>query len=163
MFREMRRFKQNLNQEEIIEILNHATSGVLAVLSDDDYPYAVPVSYVYEDSKLYFHCASNGQKVDAISNHSKVSFCIIDKDEIIPSEYTTYFRSVVLFGNASVIEDEIEKKHALEILAYKYSPDFEEGRAKEIEGGFDTVCMVKIDIEHMSGKEAIELVRAKQN
>lgn len=161
MFREMRRFKQNLNQKEIIEILNHATSGVLALLSDDDYPYAVPVSYVYEDSKIYFHCASKGQKIDALSHHSKVSFCIIDQDEVIPSEYTTYFRSVILFGNASIIEDDLEKRHALEILAYKYSPDFEEGRAKEIESGFDAVCMVKIDIEHMSGKEAIELVRAK--
>lgn len=54
MFREMRRKKQVLSVEENIQILNHGTSGVLAVSGDNDYPYAVPLSYVYHDNKIFF-------------------------------------------------------------------------------------------------------------
>ena len=57
MFREMRRKKQVLSNEENIEILQKGTSGVLALLGDNDYPYAVPISYVYDNSKIYSTCA----------------------------------------------------------------------------------------------------------
>ena len=94
MFREMRRKKQILTEEEAAEVLNRGTSGVLALAGDDDYPYAVPISYVYSDSKIYFHGAKSGHKIDAIKNYEKASFCVIDKDDVIPEEYTTYFRGV---------------------------------------------------------------------
>ena len=68
MFREMRRFKQLLPQEAAVDILNRNTSGVLALTGDDNYPYAVPISYVYNDGKLYFHSAKSGHKIDAIKN-----------------------------------------------------------------------------------------------
>ena len=54
MFRKMRRNKQLLSAEETIDILTKGTSGVLAVQGDDDYPYAVPLSYIYYDNKIYF-------------------------------------------------------------------------------------------------------------
>ena len=56
-FREMRRNKQEMSRERTIEVLDRATSGVLAVLGDGDYPYAVPLSFVYWEDKIYFHCA----------------------------------------------------------------------------------------------------------
>lgn len=62
MFREMRRKKQLLSYQESIEILKNGTAGVLALLGDDDYPYAVPISYVYDNSKIYFHGARSGHK-----------------------------------------------------------------------------------------------------
>ena len=158
MFREMRRKKQELAQEECVKILNKGTSGVLAVSGDEDYPYAVPLSYVYHDLKIYFHCAKEGHKLDAIGRNDKVSFCVIDQDRVIPEEYTTYFRSVIAFGKARKIEDEEEKRKTLEILAVKYSPD-QEGLSKEIDGQLKRVTMVELSIEHMTGKEAIELVR----
>ncbi|MEG0239786.1 pyridoxamine 5'-phosphate oxidase family protein [Anaerorhabdus sp.] len=160
MFRELRRNKQYLTNEECIAILNNATSGVLAVLGDEDYPYAVPLSFVYDDNKIYFHCAKSGHKLEAIQKHDKVSFCIIDKDEIIPQEYTTYFRSVIVFGKAHVIENEADKRKALGILAKKYSPK-EVGIEQEIDRFFESVCMVQIDIDHMTGKEAKELAMKK--
>lgn len=158
MFREMRRKNQLLSLEETISILEQETSGTLAVLGDDGYPYAVPLSYVYEDSKIYFHCAKTGHKMEAIINNDKVSFCIIAQDQIIPEEYTTYYRSVIVFGKARLLENE-EKRHAAELLAKKYSPEDEAGRAKEIEESFNRVVMVEITIEHMTGKAALELVK----
>ena len=87
MFRELRRKKQALSQEECTAVLNRGTSGVLALAGDDDYPYAVPISYVYDGEKLYFHCAKSGHKLDAIRRNAKASFCVIDKDQIVPEEY----------------------------------------------------------------------------
>ena len=46
MFREMRRKKQLLSTADTIAVLNRMTSGVLALLGDNDYPYAVPISYI---------------------------------------------------------------------------------------------------------------------
>lgn len=54
-FREMRRKRQQLSEEESIGILQKATAGTLALLGDNGYPYAVPISYVYANGKLYFH------------------------------------------------------------------------------------------------------------
>lgn len=162
MFREMRRKRQALSFEESIALLNRGTSGVLAVSGDGDYPYAVPLSYVYCDSRIYFHSAKSGHKLDAIARNQKVSFCVIDQDDVVPQEYTTYFRSVIVFGKARVLDNEDEKRSALEMLAARYSPDHEQGRLQEIDKQFKQVCLVELAIEHMSGKEAIELTRDKQ-
>lgn len=163
MFRNMRRSKQILSQADSIAILEKATSGVLAVAGDDDYPYAVPLSFVYADGKIFFHCAKSGHKLDAIARNNKVSFCIIDEDQIVPEEYTTYFRSVIAFGKARILEEEGEKRRAIGKLAAKYSPNQEEGRLKEIDDQISHMCMVEITVDHLSGKEAIEFVKAKQN
>ena len=161
MFREMRRKKQVLSLEENIQVLNRGTSGVLAVSGDDGYPYAVPLSYVYHDNKIFFHCAKTGHKLDAIARNEKVSFCVVDKDQVVPEKYTTHFRSVVVFGKARILDNEDEKRNALEILAARYSPDHEQGRLQEIEKGLSLVCMIELTIEHMTGKEAVELVKEK--
>ena len=163
MFREMRRKKQMLSVDECIEILNKGTSGVLALSGDHDYPYAIPISYVYCNSKLYYNSAKSGHKIDAISKCSKASFCVIDQDNIIPEKYTTYFRSVIAFGNIHIMENEIEIKKAIDDLAKKYYPaDNETGRNAEIEKEWKLLCMMEFSIEHLSGKEAIELAKAKQ-
>ena len=159
MFREMRRKKQVLSPEECVQVFNRGTSGVLAVSGDDDYPYAVPLSYVYYDNKIFFHCAKTGHKLNAIARNAKVSFCVIDKDQIVQDEYTSYFRSVIVFGKARILENEAEERSALEILTAKYSPDQEEThRLQIIEKEFNAVYMIELSIEHISGKEAIELV-----
>ncbi len=163
MFREMRRNKQELSVEDSIAVLNSATSGVLAVSGDNDYPYAVPLSFVYDDSRIYFHCAKSGHKLDAITRNDKVSFCVIDEDNVVPEEYTTYFRSVIIFGKARILEDQEEKRSALEKIAARYSPNQEDGRMKEIDKSFNQVCMVEILIEHISGKESMALVKARND
>lgn len=161
MFREIRRKKQALSTEEAIAVLHDGSSGVLAVSGDDDYPYAVPLSYAYHDATILFHCARSGHKLDAIARNPRASFCVIDRDDVVAQEYTTYFRSVIVFGQARVLDDEGEKRRALEILAEKYSPHQEEGRLREIDRLLNQVSVVELAIEHMTGKEAIELARAK--
>ena len=164
MFREMRRKKQLLSNSYSISILKKCTSGVLAVLGDDNYPYAVPLSYVYDDNKIFFHAAKSGYKLDAIKNNNKVSFCVIEKDDIKPEEYTTYYRSVIVFGRAFIIEDDNIKRGAIEKLALKYYPnDIKENRDKAINNEYNALCIIELDIEYMTGKEAIELINKKEN
>jgi hypothetical protein len=159
MFREMRRKKQLLSDEETREILKDHSSGVLAVAGDDGYPYTVPISYTYTDGKLYLHCAKEGHKIDAIKRNDKVSFCIIDKDEVIHETFTTHFRSVIAFGRARILTEDSEIRAALERLVEKYSPDFIQEGQKEIETAWGRVCLVEVKIEHMTGKAAIEIIK----
>lgn len=163
MFREMRREKQMLSVEECVNILNGGTAGVLALLGDNDYPYAVPISYVYHDSKLYFHCAKSGHKIDAIRKHSRASFCVIDQDIVIPEKYTTCYRSVIAFGRIRIMENEAEIKDAIVDLAKKYYPDDNEtNRSIEIDRAWKALCMIEFSVEHLSGKEGIELLRMRK-
>lgn len=158
MFREMRRKMQALTAEETAEILKRNTSGVLSLNGDDGYPYGVPLSYVYLDSKLYFHCAGAGHKLDSILKDDKVSFCVIDQDQVVGEEYTTYFRSVVAFGRARVLEG-AEKLRPLVELCEKYYPGHLEQTRQKAEHALKNVSIVEVTIEHMTGKTAMELVK----
>ena len=158
MFREMRRKRQQLSEKEAAAVLERGTSGVLAVLGDGGYPDAVPLSYVYQDGKIYFHCAGSGHKLDGIRNCDKVSFCVIDQDEVHPEKYTTYFRSVIAFGKARILEED-EKRKAILLLTEKYCPKQREDWGKAIEREWKPLCMVEIQVEHMTGKQAIEMVK----
>lgn len=157
-FRKMRRSRQQLSKTECDAILSAATSGTLALLGDNGYPYAVPVSYVYADGGLYFHSAQTGHKADAIRGHDKASFCVIAADEVRPSEFTTYFRSVIAFGKIRIIESESERRYAACLLGSRYNPDDDAGLRKELEKGLSHLLILRLDIEHLTGKEAIELV-----
>lgn len=159
MFRKMRRSRQLLSLEATTAVMKRGSSGTLACLGDDDYPYAVPLSYVYFRDKIYFHSAKAGHKIDAIGKNPKVSFSVIDADQIVSEEYTTYFRSVIAFGKARLVEGN-EWLEAFTALVEKYAGDLpEEARHKEITGCTQSYILA-IDVEHITGKEAIEYVKA---
>lgn len=145
-FRPMRRVRQQLTNEVCEEILRNATSGTLAVLGDGDYPYAVPLSFVYADGIIYFHSAKSGHKIDAIKNHDKASFCVIEKDEIHGDEFTTYFRSVIAFGRITFVSSLGEKLEGIKLLGRKYNPNDEEGLSREIEKSLAHMELLRFDI-----------------
>ncbi len=159
MFREMKKKDQLLSQEETIAILVRGTSGVLGVTGDDDYPYTVPISYVYRDGKLFFHSAPSGHKIDSIRRNNKVSFCVIDQDEVVQKTFTTHFRSAIVFGKARILTDDQERRIAMESLVEKYSPDYITEGQLAIKRGWEKVCLVEIAIEHMTGKAAKDIIQ----
>jgi hypothetical protein len=158
----MRRKRQQLSNEESIAILEKATAGTLALLGDEGYPYAVPISYVYHEGKLFFHSALAGHKVDAIRNCDKASFCVIEQDDVQPKKYTTLYRSVIAFGRIHIVEDEQEELATARMLGNRYNPNDEESLRQEIEKGFSRMLMLRFDIEHLTGKEAIELMKQRE-
>lgn len=159
----MRRVKQALSEQECQKILRHASSGVLAVCDEQGCPYSVPLSFVYDADALYFHCARSGHKLEALKANPNASFCVIDQDEVIPETYTTWYRSVIVFGRIEIMDDPQAKREAICRLAMKYAfNDSQEHRNQAIDKDWDALCMLKMTIERISGKEAIELVRRRQ-
>ena len=159
-FRAMRRSRQQLSQEEAAAILEEGLTGILGVNGDMGYPYTVPVNYLYREGKIICHGARSGHKFDAMLRSDKVSFCVIARDEIVPEEVTDYFRSAIAFGRVRLIEEPEAKREAALALGRKYSP--EEAVQEDMRRSYERVAMFEIEIEHLSGKEAIELVKMRQ-
>lgn len=159
MFREMRRKRQALTQAQCQAILEQGSCGVLALSGDDGYPYAVPLSYLYHQGKLYFHCAKSGHKLDALRREPKASFCVVAQDQVAPLEYTTLYRSVIVFGRLRELEDDKEKRAAIEALALKYAPqDTPAHREEAIQRDWGPLCVLELTPEHVSGKQGKELI-----
>lgn len=153
MFRPMRRKGQQMTDEACRAALRRGKEGVLAVAGDDGYPYAVPVNYFYDGEKVYLHCAKEGHKIDAVRRSDKVSFCVIDEDEVVPEEYSTAYRSVILFGRARLIEDPAAMTGLLDALAARFVKDAPPERAAYIRKYIAAVAVMEITVEHMTGKE----------
>lgn len=159
MLREMRRKNQSLSAEEAEAVLLRGSAGVLSLSGADGEPYGVPLSYVYDRGKLYFHCAVSGHKLELIRQNPKASFCVIDLDQVIPEAYTTYFRSVIACGTVKILADEAGKQGALMLLAQKYSPEkTEEENRRAIAEAWDRVAALEFAIDRLTGKMAKELV-----
>ena len=156
---QMRRSKQQLTDTHCLAILDENTSGVLALSDENGYPYAVPLSYVVMDHKIYFHSALSGHKIDIIKQNKKASFCVINQDLVVPEKYTTHYKSVIVFGNVYIVEDKEEKMKSIQALCKKYHPTAEMGVSEEeIKKSENRFCMIALDITSMSGKQALELV-----
>lgn len=153
MFREMRRFKQQISEEECIEVLRNELRGVLSVLGDDGYPYGIPLDHWYSvaDGKLYFHCAKEGHKLDAIGKYDKVSYCVMDRGFLKDGEWALNIRSVIVFGRIRIVTDEEKKKEICTNLCRKFTDD-EAYLEKELKNAFPRVCCLELVPEHMTGK-----------
>ncbi len=159
MFRKMRRIKQELHQDELERVLKLNTSGVLALNDSNGYPYSVPLSFVYSNGKIYFHSAKSGHKIDAIKNCPKATFCIVDKDDVKPEKYTTFYKSVIAFGKVEIVNDSEETLFAIKQLGEKYYPHHDIELQQEIDKSINRFLIIKLEIVHITGKQAIELTR----
>lgn len=151
MFREIRRKDREISTDESLKILETCNEGILSTICENGYPYGVPVNYIYSNDYIYFHCATKGHKLDNILNNNKVCFTVISDSTILQDKFSTLYSSVVVFGKAYLVNDE-EKNFALFEFIKKYSPDYLESGKKYIEKSGIATSIVKIQIEHISGK-----------
>lgn len=150
-FRDLKRKDRQTDDKMISDILEKGEYGVLSLIGDNGYPYAVPVSYAYYNKAIHFHCAKSGHKIDAIRACNKVSFCVVTDTEVLPEDFSTKYKSVIAFGKAEEISGE-EKKIALMKLIEKYSVGFIEKGRDYVEKEQNDTVVVKILIEHITGK-----------
>lgn len=122
LFRPMRRKKQALSEEVNLSILKRNTAGVLSLLDTNGYTYGVPLSYVLIGNTIYFHGAKQGGKIEALRHHNQVSFTVVDQDLVVPEEYTTLYRSVIVFGRARIVTDPEEIGMSIRSLGRRYHP-----------------------------------------
>lgn len=154
-FRPMRRFKQQMTDEECLALLRRAPRGVLAVLGDGGYPYTVPLDFLYLDGHLYFHCAREGHKLDAIRCSPKASFCVLSEGTKEPDSWWYHFESVVCFGSVTVVDEPVRTDTLLRQIGAKYFPqgyDIEDDMRKNA----PRALVLDMQIEHLSGKRVRE-------
>ena len=154
MFYKMRRFKQELSDEECIKILNEEKRGVLSLI-DDDYPYGLPLSYLYKDGHIYFHGAIIGHKLDCIKKNNKASFCVIDKGSNTNGDWILHFNSVICFGTIEIINDKEKCLNICRELALKFTND-QNYIDDELKNGIDRVTCLDLKIDHLTGKRVKE-------
>lgn len=153
MFRQMRRFKQQLTEDECRTVLRNAKRGVLSLLGEDGYPYGLPINqwYCEEEGKLYFHGAKEGHKITAIKQCPKASFCAYDEGYRKEGEWALNIKSVIVFGKISLVEDEERAKKICTHLVGKFTDD-KEYLEKELKAALSRVQCLELTIEHMTGK-----------
>ena len=153
MFRQMRRLNQQISDAQCLEILKKEKRGVLSLLGDDGYPYGIPLNHFFseEDNKIYFHCAKEGHKIDAIKNYEKASFCVYDSGYRKDGEWALNINSVIIFGKIRLVTDlEITKKICIN-LVQKFTDD-EKYLEKALQNALLRVQCLEFEIEHMTGK-----------
>ncbi|HMK83374.1 MAG TPA: pyridoxamine 5'-phosphate oxidase family protein [Candidatus Bathyarchaeia archaeon] len=156
----MRRSERKMNLKESEQFLKQAQVGRLGT-SHKNEPYVTPLNFLYQKDRIYFHCARNGKKLTNLIGNKRVCF---EADEfsgvknveegIAACTSSTYYRSVVAFGDARLITSSDHKKRILEKLVAKYlhlntQPVFDE----EMLG---KVTVVEIQVSQLTGKKHLQ-------
>jgi nitroimidazol reductase NimA-like FMN-containing flavoprotein (pyridoxamine 5'-phosphate oxidase superfamily) len=151
MFREMRRSDKKLSDSEMLEILASAEYGILSTMGEDGFPYGVPVNFIYKDNRIYFHAAMTGHKLDNFAYNDKVSFCVVTDVALLPSAFSTKFKSVIAFGTVKEVA-ESEKNEIYLLFLEKLSKDFVEAGKEYINKAGANAKVFQIDVLHMTAK-----------
>ena len=156
-FRKLARSRQQLSQEECIDLLRNEMRGVLSVHGDGGYPYGMPLNHWYceEDGKLYFHSGKKGHRTDSMLADDRASYCVIDSGIREEGEWPLHFNTVIVFGRLSIVEDH---EKALEIsrrISLKFTQD-QEYIENEILHFGDAVLCFSLTPEHICGKKVKE-------
>ncbi len=153
----MRRFKKEIKDNAVlVDVLNRCHVGCLGTIGKDGYPMVKPLNFAYNDGKIYFHTAKEGEKIEDIKRDNRVCFeahlpIAYLKAKNQPCEAEYFFRSVVIKGRAYIVEEREEKLFGLKCLMQKYQP--EGGYGDYLEEKLKITGIVRIDIEEMVGKE----------
>ena len=153
MFRNLRRIKQQLTQEECISVLKNEVRGVLSVFCDNGYPYGVPINYWYseDENKIYFHGSREGHKIDSIKKCDKVSFCVYDKGIQVEGKKGLDYKSVIVFGRIKIVDDFDKTIDICRKLSqqFDFGDDYIE---EEIKKFAKFVLCLELTPEHICGK-----------
>lgn len=149
--KEITRKDRAIQTKEVKDLLSNSEYGILSTVGVDGQPYGVPLSYIYKNNCLYFHCAISGHKIENIENNPRVSFCVVGRTTVLPDKFATEYESAVAFGIASQVHD-AERHNALLWLLEKYSPDYINEGKNYIHQKNNVTKVMKITIDHISGK-----------
>lgn len=151
----MRRNELEITGAGELETLLQGAQVCRLGLSENNNPYIVPMNFGYKDNCLFFHCATEGKKLDIIQHNPKVCFEIDTDHEIVkpeerPCKWSAKYRSIIGFGTAFIIEDLYEKSIAMNVIIEHYGGN----RHDFSEGELENVGIIKIQIDSITGKKA---------
>jgi len=151
----MRRKERAMNRKESERLLEAATVGRLGTF--DKEPYIVPVNFVHHSGKILFHCANEGRKIQALVKEPRVCFEVDEflglKEGEKACSFGAFFRSVIAYGEARIVEGAEQKREALTRLMTKYAGNKQKWRFEDAE--LERVAVVEIAITDMTGKSRL--------
>ncbi len=148
---EMRRANLEADENTSRQILAEGSYGVLSTVGEDGFPYGVPVNYVYDGDKIYFHCAKNsGHKQKNMLFSDKVCFTVVTDSEVLADKLDTKYKSVVVFGTAE--KSDANREYAFKQLLKKYAPEFSKTADKDKISECKAADIYEINILKISGK-----------
>ena len=150
-FRAMRRFKQQASDEACLRLLESAARGILAVHGDNGYPYGIPLNFVFRGGRIWFHCAKEGHKLDAIRRDDKVCFTLLSEPVKNEGEWWYNVMSVVVFGRIREVTDQAEIDVILQALGEKYFPEGYDIEHDMQKNG-PRALVLELCIDHITGK-----------
>ena len=137
----------------IEEILKRANVCRLA-LCDGNQPYIVPLCFGYDNKALYIHCATEGRKLDIIRKNNNVCFEVDINNKLVktdrPCRWGFNYKSVIGLGKAVLVEDDRDKREALDILMRQFSADVFDYPQEVV----NKTVIIKVEIESMTGKQS---------
>jgi uncharacterized protein len=135
----MRRAELEMTEPAEMEALLRETEwGTLTLQTGGDWPYSVPMNHCYAHGVIAFHCAPTGKRIELLGQDDRVQYTVVREHAMIPSYAisgdnasgaTQFFRSVMVWGRARLVDDLAEKARLLTALMEQQQP---EGRYAEI-------------------------------
>ena len=139
-------------------ILKEGKYATLALCRENE-PYAVTLNYGYDEpgNCLYFHSALKGLKLDFLSQNPNVCATIIEDLGYVQGQCDHHYRSLVLWGTMSVVDNLDEKQHGMNILLehLERHPEEIKKRALSTQDVYQKVAVLRMDIVQICGKEHV--------
>ncbi|WP_040951861.1 pyridoxamine 5'-phosphate oxidase family protein [Gorillibacterium massiliense] len=151
------------DREKIEDFLAHARIGVIGI-AGDEYPYTVPVNFVWHRGCIYLHGMGSGKKVRLLADNPAVSFTVYQEQgtvtDPVPCHADTAYMSVMIFGVARKVDDHAEAAEALQMVMDKYTPGFYKTKmsaamVERYRSAMDgnAVAVFRITPKHLTAKE----------
>ena len=152
------------SKDKIIKFLNEENTGRISSIDEQGFPQIIPMNFVFLNDLVYMHSHIRGEKIENIKRNSKVGFEVDRNLEFLPSYFSdpedasladTLYISVVIKGEAQLVEDNEEKVLALNGLMEKYQPEGQYKPMNKDMGVLDATAVIKIIPKEMNGKYKI--------
>ena len=158
---------QQLAPERIGQILNRTEWGVLSTVSQDGEPYAIPISFAWdeEQGELIIHTSRDGAKINNFHRDPRICFAIVGSSHLIADKFAAGYESLVIFGRIEEICDPTDSLRAATIFCRKFAPQIVKGMNVEeadrqinelaimLDSAKEFMAMYRIIPEHISSKQ----------
>jgi len=151
----LRRDDMVMGEKEMMEVIEQQSYLVLALCRNNE-PYLATLNYAYDPERhcFYFHCASEGKKVDFMRENPVVWGQILDDGGYLSGECDYAYRTVQFRGTVTFLTSREEKLRALHMMLSQLEKHPDEVRKRVLtESKLETVLVGKIHIQEMSGKK----------
>jgi len=154
----MRKVSREMSAEWALEVMHKAPYITVSFTKPDGTAYGLPLSLASKDDDTwYFHCATEGDKLDAIKAYPEVCLSAVSRctPTIGPKDnsFTLQFKSAIAFGKAEIVEDDNEKIEALRLICERFLPQHMDAFESSIARSLARTTVVRIRLsEPPTGK-----------